>query len=338
MKPLVSILIPAHNAGKWIADTLRSAVAQTWDSKEIVVIDDGSTDNTLDIARRFKSEGVRVLSQSNQGAAGARNIALSLCKGEYIQWLDADDLLSPDKISMQMEAIEGCNDKRTLLSSSWGSFHYRPTVAKFTPTSLWNNLSPTEWLLRKMGQNLHMQTATWLVSRELTDAAGPWNTNLLSDDDGEYFCRVLLHAITVRFVPESKVYYRAIGAQRLSYIGFSEQKLKAQLYSMRLHIRYLLSLEDSPMSRAACVFYLQTWFPYFYPNRLDLVEEMQHMVSELGGRLLPPRLSWKYSWIKTLFGWNLAKRAQLFLPRLKWSIIRSCDKAMFILNGREVSI
>ena len=73
-----------------------------------------------------------------------------------------------------------------------GLFNYRTKRARFVPTSLWQDLSPVEWLLRKMGENLHMQTATWLTSRELTEAAGPWDTRLLSDDDGEYFCRVLL--------------------------------------------------------------------------------------------------------------------------------------------------
>src|SRR5271154_7166784 len=103
MKPLVSILVPAYNAEAWISDTLRSAISQTWEPKEIIVVDDGSTDQTLSVARRFQSEQVLILSQKNQGAAAARNRAFSLSHGDYIQWLDADDLLAPDKIAKQME-------------------------------------------------------------------------------------------------------------------------------------------------------------------------------------------------------------------------------------------
>ena len=66
---------------------------------------------------------------------------------------------------------------------------YRYYKAEFISTALWCDLPPVEWLLRKMGQNSYMQTATWLVSRELTELAGMWNTELLGDDDGEYFCR-----------------------------------------------------------------------------------------------------------------------------------------------------
>ncbi len=337
MNPHVSILIPAFNAQQWIADTLRSAIAQTWESKEIIVVDDGSTDQTLAIARRFESDCVRVFTQSNRGAAAARNSAFSLCRGDYVQWLDADDLLAPDKIAVQMELAQRFGNKRTLISSSWGRFMYRHNSARFIPTGLWSDLSPAEWLLRKMGQNLHMQTATWLVSRELTEAAGPWNTTLLGDDDGEYFCRALLQSDGVRFVPQAKVYYRDCGAGSLSYVGQSDKKREAQWRSMELHIRYLRALEDSPRTRAACVKYLQNWMILFHPERLDVVEKMQQKAEELGGELKVPRLPWKYSWIETIFGDALARRAQFLLPRVKWSLVRLWDRTLFRIAYRGLS-
>src|SRR5262249_21224544 len=159
--------------------------------------------------------------------------------------------------SRQIATLESACSRRTLLSSAWGSFMYRLSRVDFTPTPLWCDLAPTEWLIRKMDQNLHMQTATWLVSRELTEAAGPWDTRLLGDEYGEYFCRVLLASDGVRFVRESRVFYRISSAGRLSYIGRSSHKMEAQFNSMRLHIRYLLSLEHSDRTRAACVKYLQ---------------------------------------------------------------------------------
>ncbi len=81
MKPLVSILIPAYNAEEWIADTIQSAIAQTWQRKEIIVVDDGSSDRTAEVARRFASKEVAVVSTKNQGAAAARNHALQLSQG-----------------------------------------------------------------------------------------------------------------------------------------------------------------------------------------------------------------------------------------------------------------
>jgi glycosyltransferase involved in cell wall biosynthesis len=337
VKPLVSILIPAFNAQEWIADTLRSAIAQTWERTEIIVIDDGSSDQTLGVARQFESKGVKVITQKNQGAAAARNKAFSLCKGDYIQWLDADDLLAPDKIALQMEASGSCPSKRTLLSSEWGRFLYRRRRAKFTPTALWRDLSPVEWLLCKMEQNVYMQTSTWLVSRELSEAAGAWNTRLLGDDDGEYFCRVLLQSDGIRFVPDAKVYYRECGAGSLSYVGHSDRKMEALWRSMLLHIDYLQSMEDSERTRVACVKYLQTLLVFFYPDRLDIVKQAEQMARNLGGELEFPRLSWKYSWIKAIFGWPLAKRAQVFFPRMKLSLVRLSDRMLFNIERRGLT-
>ncbi len=332
MWPLVSILIPAYNAEKWISDTLHSAVAQTWPRKEIIVVDDGSTDRTLQIARQFQSASVRVVTQEHQGAAAARNKAFSLSQGDYIQWLDADDLLARDKIARQMKIAALCQSKKILLSSAWGSFMHRYHRAKFIPTALWCDLSPVEWLLRKMQYNLHMQTATWLTSRELTEAAGPWNDSMASDDDGEYFCRVILASDGIRFADSAKVYYRTVGTMRLSYIGKSAKKMEAMWHSMQMHIGYLRSLEESQRVRTACRTYLQNWMGVFYPERLDILHQLEQLARDLGGELPAPSLRRKYSWIKTLFGVRVAWRAQLLLPAIRWAIVRSCDKALFSIE------
>jgi len=334
MAPLVSILIPAYNAEKWIGDTLSSALKQTWPKKEIIVVDDGSGDDTFLVARRFESPSVKVITQPNQGAAAARNKAFSLCQGDYIQWLDADDLLGPEKIARQMEVAASAG-KRMLLSSAWGCFRYRPGKARFIPTALWRDLDSTEWLLRKWEGNLYMQTASWLVSRELTEAAGPWDTRLLGDDDGEYFCRVIRISDGIRFVPQSRVYYRIMPSNRLSLISQCNRKLEAHFLGMKLQINYLLAGENSERGRAACVKYLQRWLGNFYPNRPDIVREAQQLAASMGGRLSLPKASWKYTWIEKLFGFGAAKRSQLYYNRLKSSALRKWDRLMFLFDQRS---
>jgi glycosyltransferase involved in cell wall biosynthesis len=329
MQPLVSILIPAHNAELWIAETIQSALSQTWPRKEIIVVDDGSTDQTLQIARSFQSSQVRVVSQSNLGAAAARNHAFTLSAGDYIQWLDADDLLGAEKLSRQVAALETCSGNRTLLSGPWGKFYYRTSKARFVPSPLWSDLTPAEFLIHKMGGHFHMQTSTWLVSREITESAGPWDIRLSFDDDGEYFCRIKLASDRIRFVPEAKVYYRNVGTRRLSYIGHSRKKMESQLLSMKLHVKYLLSLEESPRTHCACLRYINNWLIYFYPGQRDLIEELERMAKHLGGALTPPALSWKYSWIKALFGWERAKTAQLALRSAKSSLLQLCDRTLY---------
>jgi glycosyltransferase involved in cell wall biosynthesis len=333
MKPLVSILIPAYNAEEWITESLQSAIAQTWPRKEIIVVDDGSRDRTAEVARRFTSKEVKVVSTANQGLSGAVNHAFQLCQGDYIQELDSDDLLSPDKIERQFAALREGDSKRILLSSPWAYFRYRPERARFVANSLWHDLSPVEWLLRKMGENLHMQNATWLVSRELAEAAGPWDTTLQYDQDGEYFARVLVASEGTRFVPEGRILYRVRGSNRISYIGNSDNKKNSLFRSMKLHIQYLRSLEESERVRTACLIYMQNWYHNFYPDRPDIVAELQDLAAQLQGHLEAPRLRWKYAWMKPIIGRKGAKQAEMVLPQLKSLLINHWDKTMSRLES-----
>jgi glycosyltransferase involved in cell wall biosynthesis len=337
MKPLVSIVIPAYNAENWIMYTIQSAVGQTWQRKEIIVVDDGSTDGTAELARRFASKNVKVVSTDNQGLPAAVNYAYRLCQGDYIQELDADDILAPDKIEKQLAALREGEGKRILLSGPWAYFRYRTNRARFVRNPLWEDLSPAEWLLRKMGENCHMQNATWLVSRELADAAGPWDTRLHYDQDGEYFSRVLLASEGTRFVPEARIFYRMSGTNRISFIGHSDVKKNSLLRSVKLHMEYLRSLEESERVRKACVKYMQVWYPFFYPERPDIIAELQTLAGELGGRLEIPHLPWRYAWIKSIFGWKAAKTIQAALSEVKSSLLRQWDKAMFERETREAS-
>jgi len=334
VKPLVSILIPAYNAEQLIAESIQSALAQTWPRKEIIVVDDGSTDRTADIVRRFGSK-VKLISTDNQGQSAAVNSAYRASEGDYIQELDADDILAPDKIERQLGALRAGDSKRALLSSPWAPFYFRTRQARFVNTSLCQDLSPVEWLLRKLGENLHMQNATWLVSREVAEIAGPWDAGLHYDQDGEYFVRVVAASDGIRFVPNTGVYYRATGSGSISVIGNSQAKRESLLCSMKVHIRYLRSLEESERVRRVCLTYLQNKLGTFYRVRPDMVAEIQSLAAELGGRLAPPRLRWKYAWMQPLFGWSVAKWAEDALPAMKSNCLRRYDKAMYSLEGKK---
>src|SRR6185437_15105882 len=244
------------NAEKSIAESIHSALAQTWPRKEIIVVNDGSTDRTAEVVRRFGAQ-VKLISTDNRGLSAAVNNAYRASAGDYIQELDADDILAPDKIERQLGALRAGDSKRTLLSSAWAPFYFRTCTARFVNTSLCQDLSPVEWILQKIGGNLHMQNATWLVTRELAEMAGPWDESLRYDQDGEYFARVVAASDGVRFVPNTGVFYRSTGSASISFIGNSQVKRESLLRSMKLHIQYLRSLEESERVRRACLTYLQ---------------------------------------------------------------------------------
>jgi glycosyltransferase involved in cell wall biosynthesis len=332
MDPLVSILIPAYNAERYISETIKSALAQSWARKEIIIVDDGSRDDTVRIARQFSSPTISVVTQPNSGASVARNKAFSLCQGDFIQWLDADDLLAPQKLSNQIRAWQESPGKRDLLSTGWGYFVCRREKAQFTPSSLWRDLSPAEWLYLKFTTNHFMQTSVWLVSREVTNAAGPWNERLTLDDDGEYFCRTVLASERVRFIPGNNVFYRK-GANSLSVIGHSNKKMESQLLSIRLQADHLRSFDHT--MKAAMVKYLQSYMILFYPNRPDLVKEAEEIATSLEGKLQVPSLPGKYALIQKVFGWQAAKSLQIQGNRLKANLIEAWDRALFAMQRRN---
>jgi hypothetical protein len=183
-----------------------------------------------------------------------------------------------------------------------------------------------------MEQRAFVQTSSWLVSRELSDAAGPWDTRLTADDDGEYFSRIVLASDIVRFVPEARIFYRIAGSNSLSYLGRNKRKLESQFLSMQLQINRLRAREDSQRAREACLKFLRDSLIYFYPEHPELVKRCEEIAASLGSPLGVPQLPGKYAWIQKVFGWSVAKGSQLQYNKVKLSLQRSLDWALFSLE------
>jgi hypothetical protein len=287
-------------------------------------VNDGSRDGTLRIARRLESKEVKVIDQPNAGGPAARNRGLAAAQGDYIQWLDHDDLLAPNKISEQVKKAEELADDRILLSSAFGRFLWRPEKAWFTPTALWRDLRPVEYFLIKFNGNIYFQSSAWLVSRKVSGLAGPWWQLRSPDDDGEYFCRVVAASERIEFVAEARSYWR-VG----NYGSFSQARSKAALEAMcestRRCIEHLLALENSERARAACVKFLQDRMSYFYPEEEDIISRMEALAERLGGTLSAPELKWKYRWIGRLLGERVAWGSARVAQRLKGFAVRNYD-------------
>lgn len=120
--PLVSIIIPAFNAAKFIELTLESVLHQTYQNIEVIVVDDGSQDATPEIVRQFtvRDQRVRLIQQTNAGVAAARNSAIYAAKGDFIAPIDADDIWYPDKIERQMQCMLS-SDSQVGLVYTWAS-------------------------------------------------------------------------------------------------------------------------------------------------------------------------------------------------------------------------
>ncbi|MGH2567490.1 MAG: glycosyltransferase family 2 protein, partial [Bacteroidota bacterium] len=129
--PLVSILIPCHNAERWIKGAINSALAQDYSHKEVIIVDDGSTDNSWEIIQGYGPR-IRAERTSNNGACAARNYLLQLSKGEWLQYLDADDYLLPGKISSQVKVLEHESDADILYGPGIIEEHWTGEINKYT--------------------------------------------------------------------------------------------------------------------------------------------------------------------------------------------------------------
>jgi glycosyltransferase involved in cell wall biosynthesis len=306
MTPLVSIIIPAYNAAQWLRESVGSALVQTWPSKEILVIDDGSTDGTIELARDLEKSGVQVIAQTNGGASRARNAGLRAARGDYIQFLDADDLLAADKIEQQMAVLQS-RGPRVLSSSAWARFRDDPREASFAPEANWRDLTGVEFLQLHYEQHCMMQPAAWLASRELLEAAGPWNEALTLNDDGEYFARVMLQAEGIVFVEKARSFYRSGRAGSLS--GRKDQKALTSLFeSVRLTLSCLETADQSPRTSEA-IAYAWKWTSFeLYPGAPELARRAEENCARYGGSRRPLPASGRFKLLAPLLGWRLAKR------------------------------
>jgi len=304
--PLVSIIVPCFNAAPWLAKTLESLLAQTWAPCEIIVVDDGSRDTSLAVARSFASRGVRVIAQTNAGASAARNGGLREARGEFIQFLDADDLVTPDKIAAQVELLQSSGGE-AVASCRWGRFATDPTAATFVDDAVFRDFSPIDYLLAHTGAARMIHPGAWLVPRTIAERVGPWDESLSLNDDGEYFARIALAASHIRFTPVGASLYRSNLPGSLSRRR-DRRALTSLARSIELIAGHLLQAEDSPRVRQALANYWQRLVYELYAIAPDLCRHAEAQVLRFGGSTIRPEMGRRSRIAARLIGWKLVYR------------------------------
>lgn len=203
--PKISILIPCYNAERWIAQTIESALAQTYTNKEVIVVDDGSTDNSLEIIQTFDGK-IRWETGSNRGGNPARNRLLELSMGEWLQYLDADDYLLPDKIEKQIEFLKDNSQVEVIYSphiteekSAQGFSYNVHTIVNYPePHDLW--LLASRWHLP--------QTGGLLIRKDALNDIGGWQDGLKHCQDYDLYVRLLKAEKRFAYCDQAGAVYR----------------------------------------------------------------------------------------------------------------------------------
>lgn len=198
----VTVGIPCYNASRWISQAIQSALDQRDVDVEVIVVDDGSTDDSLMIAQKF-DERVKVICGGHQGANYARNLVLKNASGDWVQYLDADDYLEPAKIVTQLRESNDARDADVLFSPVWIE-----TWKENSSTRVASESSPdadifTQWI------RWHIpQTGGCLWRRDALVRAGGWKEGQPCCQEHELYLRALMAGLRFRFTPTPGAVYR----------------------------------------------------------------------------------------------------------------------------------
>jgi glycosyltransferase involved in cell wall biosynthesis len=308
-RPTVSVLVPCYNAEKFIGETLESIFRQTWPSVQVVVVDDGSTDDSSHVVRGFARKNLTFINQKNRGQTAALNACLVHACGDFVQYLDADDLLDSEKIERQVTRL--IDRPNCVASAEWGRFYTSIDEAKFDPEPVWRDLDPIDWLALSRADGLGMMLpALWLVPMPIIRTVGQWREELTLNNDAEYFTRILLACQQVLFCPGARCYYRSGVGGSLSGRK-SPGAWASQFRVIELCERNVRAREDSERVRRGFALSWQHFAHASYPYEPTIAARALTRAGTLHPATIHPDGGPTFKVISRLIGWRAARRLQV---------------------------
>ncbi len=291
--PRVSVVIPTYNCARFLGRTIESVLRQTYCDYEVIVVDDGSTDDTQKLMSDYGGL-VRYLYQENQGASAARNLAIARSGGEYIAYLDADDLWSPDKLARQVEYLDA-NPAIGFVHTDVSVIDEQDLILHFRFNQETDRAVPQGRCVRDILRRSHIQTLTVLERRTAFDKAGSFDLRLPVAQDYLHWILVALAGYEIGYLPEPLGQYRWRAGSLMSsqrrllndFIGIYEALLteqhieqthgseigeivKEQLYATQRQLAYVERRECSAaVARRRLLNLIQRW-----PLRLELYGDL----------------------------------------------------------------
>jgi len=279
---LVSVLIPCYNSEEYIEQTLKSCINQTYNNIEIIVVDDGSKDNSLEILKKFEKryKNIKVFQQENRGAPVARNLAFEKSKGDYIQYLDADDLLEENKILTQIEKFKNSNENIIIfggvkyfendISISWD---YSSIIKDYNNTK--------EFLIDLWSSSKSVLIHSWLTPRHLIEEVKGWDETLLKNQDGVFFAKVASLSGQIIYQKESIVYCRVDNTNSISRKKSSKSEASRLKSYEEYEKIFKNELSDEKVKKALATVYSDFIFNN-YPENKGLCQQAHQKITSFG--------------------------------------------------------
>jgi glycosyltransferase involved in cell wall biosynthesis len=312
-QPKVSILIPCYNAEKYIGEALESVFLQTWPAIEVIVVNDGSVDRSAAVVRSFERPNLKLIEQENRGQTAALNVCLAHASGDFVQYLDADDLIEPEKIERQVVRL--LEHPHCVASCEWGRFYHSPEETRFNPEPVWRDLDPIDWLALSRADGLGMMfPALWLIPMPIVQEVGPWMEELTDNNDAEYFTRVLLAAEGVLFCPGARCYYRSGISGSLTTLTSASAWI-SRFRVLDLCEAYVRAREDSERIRRAFALSWQHAAHRMYPYDRQLAERALARARAIHPIVIRPDAGPKFAFVSRIIGWRAARTLQVAFRR-----------------------
>lgn len=304
--PLVSIIMPAYNASAYIAEAIQSVLDQTWTNWELIIVDDGSTDDTLQIAQQYaaKDNRIQVYHQSNQGGCVARNEALQHIVGDYVQYLDADDKLDAKKIANQLEMDI---DEDTLLYGTCLRLCVNGDIVPSSMCRLYIDYTPALNAQVEIWKN-HFNSfpySSYLIPRAISDLVGEWNVQLKRSQDSEYMARVLALAKKLVYVPDAIFYYRQV-ENSVSAKPLSRLQMQSEAIVCDVIADIILAYSKSLSAIRACEIHYTDVLTAWYPQNKFVIKDMLKAMKARGLKFNFENRGRLFHILKNIFGWRAA--------------------------------
>ena len=226
MNPLVSIIIPIYNQEKFLIETLKSVMDQTYSNWECILVNDGSTDNSVAVLNKFITQDNRFsfINSENKGVSNARNLALQLVKGDYVLFLDGDDLIHPEKIAQAISNFQ----KDTDLSIVFNTTNYfQDTIENVLyPMKINPELLNFNGLLLYWGEKIIIPIHSAIIQKSLLEGI-EFNSNLTAQEDWLVWLRLFQKNPKVLVLDVVLSYYRKHNSSRTQSFSVKEDYFKA---------------------------------------------------------------------------------------------------------------
>jgi glycosyltransferase involved in cell wall biosynthesis len=285
--PKVSVIIPTYNCGQYIVQAIESVFSQTYTDYEIIVVDDGSTDNTRQVLQNYSGK-IKYLYRENQGSAVARNCGIEAAKGELIAFLDVDDFfLHDDKLEQQVHCLQS-KPELGGVQTGWQLIDKdNQTISNIKPWHKAPNLNLEEWLLWKP-----VRLSTLMIYKSWLQQIGGFDTQFRQSQDWDLMLRLSVAGCQIDWLKTIAVCYRKHQESITNNISQQSQCIQAVLDKFFLRDdlpREIIEIESKVR------YYTLVWLSWCYYNKANYSQMSKYLYNSLNHT--------PYSKAETLSNW-----------------------------------